>query len=473
MNKKTKSSIILTSLGAIAIAGSLIAGSTYALFTSESKTNIAVSSGTVKVTAVVKDLLTYTGEDLTGNPETDENNIKLSTDFGLENGQFKNGGTAEYDETSGTLTLDKMTPGDKVTFTINVTNESTVNVKYRTVLKTEEDNDLFAGLKVSIDGTSYDGTEVASPYTNLFVGSDPDDISVSIELPSDADDIYQNKTCKIVSTVEAIQGNAHVESTSVESKAELTEAIADEEPVSLSNEISFDNGEWINVSNDVTNLTIYGNGKALTANNDSVSGTDKGRVINVEKHSNDLTITLVDLDIVGPTCDEYNRGISLYKNTGKIKVVLDNCKVSANHYALNVAGGNSNVEIVAKNTTFEGYAAFQTWSANTKATFTNCTLRGVNQWGSGDNDFATIVVNSDATNSVLSFNKCTIEAIEAVETYGSDAAKELLLGDSSSTSTFTFTGCTFKRSNILEIKTLQQVKDNSFYNQEGTIITVE
>ena len=49
MKKKVITSAILT----IALAFSLLLGATYALFTSESKTNIAISSGKVDVQAVV------------------------------------------------------------------------------------------------------------------------------------------------------------------------------------------------------------------------------------------------------------------------------------------------------------------------------------------------------------------------------------------------------------------------------------
>ena len=73
MNKKTKRGIILTSLASIAFAGSLLAGSTYALFTSESKTDIVVSSGKVDVKATIDTLKTYSGKanSLAGDPETD------------------------------------------------------------------------------------------------------------------------------------------------------------------------------------------------------------------------------------------------------------------------------------------------------------------------------------------------------------------------------------------------------------------
>ena len=62
MKKRTKISLVLSSAAAILLAGSIMAGGTYALFTSESKTNIAVSSGTVKINASIEELKTYSGE---------------------------------------------------------------------------------------------------------------------------------------------------------------------------------------------------------------------------------------------------------------------------------------------------------------------------------------------------------------------------------------------------------------------------
>ena len=438
MNKKQKSSIIIASLASIAVAGSLIAGSTYALFTSESKTNIAVTSGKVKVTAVVKDLLTYTGDDLTGDSAADEDKIKLSTDYGLENGYFKNGGTATYNDENGTLTLDKMTPGDKVTFTIDVTNESTVNVKYRTVLKAEADNDLFDGLKVTIDGTSYDGSEVASVYSNLFPGSDPDNIKVSIELPSDADDTYQDKSCSIVSTVEAIQGNAHLGGEDVTNESNLKEAISEGKAVSFSNDIEL--ASPVDVSNG--NVVIYGNGHELKVPNTvrNVMGFDKTDYDFDNNIDNDITVTLVDLDIVGPTEElfsdgGYTRGITLWGNT-KIKIVLDNCNVSANHYALQVGKNNQNVEIIAKNTTISGYSAILLWS-KANVTLTGCTLEGINQWGGGTDDFATVVVETTAGGSNFNFTDCTISAKDE------STAIEYLINDKSNSSNFSFTNCEY------------------------------
>ena len=199
MNKKTKSSIILTSLGAIAIAGSLIAGSTYALFTSESKTNIAVTSGTVDVTATITDLLAYSPTEIKSDgtisvAENAANNTEATK-------VFANNGTAALD--GNKLKLSNMTPGDKVTFNIKITNNSNVSAKYRTIVSSD-DGELFDGLEFKIGndyGVAYSSWSTAESTT----------LDCYVELPADAENEYQGKTCEIYFTVEAVQGNANME----------------------------------------------------------------------------------------------------------------------------------------------------------------------------------------------------------------------------------------------------------------------
>ena len=54
--KKTRNSIIISAIMAIAMCVSLIAGATFAFFTSESQVNIAVTSGNVEVSATVENV---------------------------------------------------------------------------------------------------------------------------------------------------------------------------------------------------------------------------------------------------------------------------------------------------------------------------------------------------------------------------------------------------------------------------------
>ena len=103
-----KKRILLVSFLTIALCFSLIFGATYALFTSESKVNIAVTSGKVQMEASIENLKIYS----------------LDVE---QTEKFENGGTAVYE--NGVLTLDKMTPGDKVTFDIKIVNSSNINIK--------------------------------------------------------------------------------------------------------------------------------------------------------------------------------------------------------------------------------------------------------------------------------------------------------------------------------------------------------
>ena len=207
MNKKQKSSIILASLASIAVAGSVISGATYALFTSESKTNIAVTSGTVDVTATIDSLVTYSGSDLTGDIAEDEAKIKSYEELGISNGTFLNGGTANIDD-NGDLVLEKVTPGDKVSFNIKVKNNSNVAIKYCTIVRCDDDNGLFSGLEFTINNSKYDGLANKTAWTTLTASGDVANVPVEVILPTDVGNAYQEKSCKVSYTVEAVQGNA-------------------------------------------------------------------------------------------------------------------------------------------------------------------------------------------------------------------------------------------------------------------------
>lgn len=193
MKNTMKRNIILSALLIIMLCVSLISGATYALFTSTSEVNIAVTSGKVEVVATVENLQTYSMNQLT-----------------TENGLFTTGGTAILE--NGTLTLNRIVPGDKVTFNIRVKNNSNVTIWFKTIINKLEDNGLFDGLNITLDGIQYNGNLIEENYVQLQPSSADKLIQVVVELPKEAGNEYQEKTCKIVYKVEAIQGNANIES---------------------------------------------------------------------------------------------------------------------------------------------------------------------------------------------------------------------------------------------------------------------
>lgn len=193
---------LFMSILAATFGAAVTVGGTYAIFTSEAKTNISVTSGKVSLEAAVSNLKTSSGE-------WDEVEGKYVIAETTTQGTFTNGGTAVLDA-DGALTLDKMSPMDKVEFDITVKNLSNIAIKARTVAKITTDNGLFAGLKIKIDNQELVDIATYSMWEDLAVGSADKVVHVSVELPETAGNEYQDKACKLQFVAEAVQGNAHV-----------------------------------------------------------------------------------------------------------------------------------------------------------------------------------------------------------------------------------------------------------------------
>ena len=195
-----KNRIIVSSILTIALCLSMIAGSTFALFTSEDSVNVAVTSGKVSVTA------TATAPSV---------GSTLGTALGTANAN------------GNEITLKNLVPGDFVDFNINVVNSSTVTVKYRTVVTITGDAALTSVLSVSFGGKT--AADASSDWATLNVDEGNATVAVRISLPEDADNNCQGKTCTITYVVEAVQGNV-VFPTKVESAEELKTTLAAAQP---------------------------------------------------------------------------------------------------------------------------------------------------------------------------------------------------------------------------------------------------
>jgi len=197
MKKKT----LLSSVIAIILCLSLMTGASFALFTSEAKVNVAITSATVKVTATASDLKVY------------------SMDKEMANNTFENGGTATMADNN--LVLNLMTPGDKAEFNIAINNESNVAVKYQImVIESGAEVDgvsLLDGLVLTVkDGANElagvkSDNKIVTNWTELPVNATTSlvkTLTVSIELPATAGNEYQGLTANLAVNVTAVQGNA-------------------------------------------------------------------------------------------------------------------------------------------------------------------------------------------------------------------------------------------------------------------------
>lgn len=194
---KKKTGVILSSVAAIAVSASVIAGSTYALFTSEDKVDITVSSANVEVSASV------TGATL--NRPTSINADTYAATYAEE-------GTALSDVSGKEISLDDIQPGDKITLNLLIESESTVNFKYRvSLVKTGGDQNLYENLLVGIDGSYYsDYVSAWTDFSETTEAGKPITVkqsTVEILMPAYLGNEYKNLSCNVALKVEAVQGN--------------------------------------------------------------------------------------------------------------------------------------------------------------------------------------------------------------------------------------------------------------------------
>ncbi len=208
----SKKKIIASSILSLAMCASVITGATFALFTDELTNKVVISSGKVDVTATITELDVYSPESIYENGD-----IAVATDASTMNadgksGVFVNGGTASLDTESAVLTLTNMTPGDKVTFNIVIENNSNVAAMYRTLAYTEADDGIVEVLDIKLGANDFDGSNLYSNWAALSLNENERTITVacSVELPTSAGNVYQDKACSIGFNVKAVQGNTKV-----------------------------------------------------------------------------------------------------------------------------------------------------------------------------------------------------------------------------------------------------------------------
>ena len=218
--------VLLSSILVIALCFSVIAGSTYALFTDKAQTSIAITSGDVEVNAWLSLDAVYSAK-ARQNQNAAQENPFLIDEIGRkydhdeqDDGNFVNGGTASIDPNGATITLTNITPGDKIDATLFVENpadNNNVDMIYRYTISTN-DGDLARRMVVTVEnGESY---EAAKSYTSAWSdtvepGSGVKAHKFSIELPvyvpsEDENGVYEGQGVDYTITVEAIQANAAI-----------------------------------------------------------------------------------------------------------------------------------------------------------------------------------------------------------------------------------------------------------------------
>lgn len=369
-----KRNVLLSSIITIVLCLSVVAGSTFALFTSEDSLSIEVTSGTVEIDADITNLQLWSVEKDDKGIEEDENK-KTYTHIPVD--QFTNGGTAAFD--GALLSMKRITPGDKVTFNIPMTNTSDVKIQYRYTIECLSGYKLMDGLVVTINDTN-EYTNMLSyttPWTALDVNNSTD-MSVAIELPVAAGNEYQGKETEMRILVEAVQFNADVDDKPLivnipmlNNVADIQAAFADPELEDIF--IADDVAGAIEITGDLSNKTIW-------ANENDVAFTFTGNLDNV---------TIYDIKNDSDRCS-----VNVSAATGNI-TILDSEFISASSPSAPSIYVGANIDVTVDNCTFEkgagkGYAI--RGNASGDLTVTNSEFYGYTSWA--------IIVNGKADGNV-------------------------------------------------------------------------
>ena len=220
--------VLLSSILVIALCLSVIAGSTYALFTDKAQTSIVITAGEVEVSASLDIANVYSAiphgtlvdeylKDEYGQYYNHEEQTNTGVVDGFEVRYFSNGGYAFIDDESK-LQIVNMTPGDRVDVQITVENTGDVDMVYR--LKLYANGELQNAMIV----TTYDTTSGVvkesahgglqshtSAWSDIVTwdGNDTRTIDLSFELPVYVGNDYEGETITYDIVVEAVQGNAN------------------------------------------------------------------------------------------------------------------------------------------------------------------------------------------------------------------------------------------------------------------------
>lgn len=369
MNNKKK--VLLSSIMTIVLCACLIAGSTFALFTSDDEFDISITSGKVNIDAFANlaGMWSATGADAADDEYLIDENGNTYTHYGPLS-QFINGGIAYLD--GDNLKIDRITPGDKVAVNIKVTNNSNVAISYRYHIEVESGDKLASGMVVTVDDVA---TEGLYSYTSAWSTAVPGygeiaDKVISVELPVYAGNEYQEQSCSYKITVEAVQGNA--------------------------------------VTTNEAEIVKYATNVEYTGNNKPNAGrTPNGGIVKGE-------------NVSGQTVD--NKGFRALYITSLTDDLYILDSTFSGTYAMNVNASNiTEYGIYAEGSTFNGWTSY---GSAKEVVFTDCSFGEAEGYknlrpyvdttltGCDFVDGFTITCNEKASNFTITLDNCTVNGVD-------------------------------------------------------------
>lgn len=205
MKKMKKAGVLVSAIATTAVCASMIAGSTFALFTSEDQVDITVKAGSVEVSSSIENA------QITHATSIEKNGEDYAVSY--------TDAVAEKVTVSGNeLALTNVIPGDVMEFDIVLSNDGTVDANYQYSLKCTEGLKLISALDVEIvngETSVYSGSALKSyqsKWGELNVKAE-NAYHVTLTLPAGAGNEYKGLTSKLVVGTYAVQYNAVVDKT--------------------------------------------------------------------------------------------------------------------------------------------------------------------------------------------------------------------------------------------------------------------
>lgn len=186
------------------------------------------------------------------------------------------------------------------------------------------------------------------------------------------DAIYTKKIGEVAAVAQIVENGAKYETLQA-----AIDAAESGNTVTLLQDVSPDAAIMISKS-----IIIDGDKHVIT------SSTNRGFRIN----NSNVDVTIKDLEISVASVGVEPRAIQIDSNMTGVTLMVDHVTASAQNYTVNIGPGTSNLNVTIKDSTLNGWAAFNAYASNSNYVISGSTLKGVNNFStSSDNDFATIV----------------------------------------------------------------------------------
>lgn len=387
MNKKALLSSALT----IVLCLSLIAGSTFALFTSQTDVSIAVDAGRVNIQAGLTQPTLYSVDPIAdGETATEYDENGKGYIYEKQDVTFANGGTAVLGDRvnedgtvtpNGIITLTNITPGDKIEFNLTGSNTSDVAVQYRYKFDVIDGYDLMVGCNVIVNGTKYASLATyTSEWNELLVGADIPEVKLALELPVSAGNEYQELDAKIKVSVEAVQRNADVSDTDAVSVKYITTA---DNAVELLDKITADEYLHIFLEEDVegvVEITKSLKDKTIDANGNELHLSFKPGADGMAITLTNVVVTHLDTKTIN-FASGVNGNVSIIDSNFTSDVKLG--PAGTNAFISGKGTADDNLDVTVDGCTFDGQGVidYGVYFMNVhNVTVRNCVIKNTKSW---------------------------------------------------------------------------------------------